>query len=111
MPIFIFLLFVFIEFGRVLWIRSVLNEAASEGARLAMLHGPSDYDVQQVVKHRLIAQGVEYNYLITIGPREPGRPVVVTVEADLDLMLLPDGPLKKAEITKLRASSVMTHVY
>lgn len=111
MPIFIFLLFVFVEFGRMLWIRSVLNEAASQGARMAMLNGPTDSEIQEAVKQRLMAQGVDKNYLITIGPREPGMPVAVTVAADLDLLLLPDGPLQQAGITTLRASSVMTHAY
>jgi Flp pilus assembly protein TadG len=111
LPLFIFLLFVFLEFGRYMWIKSVLNEAATEGARLAMLYEPSDRDVEEAVRQRLTAQGVDKNYLITIGPREPGKPVAVTVEADFDLFILPDGPLKNAEVTRLRASSVMTHVF
>lgn len=109
LPLFLFLLFVFIEFGRVMWIKTVLNEAATEGARLAMLHEPSDTDVEQAVIERLLSQGVDKNYLVNIGPRVPGKPVVVTVEADFDLLILPDSPL--TDRTRLSGSSVMTHVY
>ncbi len=41
-PVFLVLLFGIVDFGRVIWATSSLSNAASEGARFAIVHGGSE---------------------------------------------------------------------
>jgi len=110
LPLFIFLLFIGIEFGRMFWIKTVLNDAAAEGARLAILHEPSDADIQNAVHRLLDFKGVQRNYTVSIGSREAGQPVAVTIDADLDMLVLPDGLTSMMDLTRITSTAVMTHV-
>lgn len=111
LPLFLFLLFIGIEFGRMFWMQTVLADAANEGARLAILNEPTDADVRTAVDAILERQGVERNYQVTIGTRQPGQPVAVTIDADLDMLVLPDGLLQMMDVTRVTSTAVMTHVY
>ncbi len=110
LPLFMFLLFVGIEFGRMFWIKTVINDAAAEGARLAILNEPTDAEVRDAVRERLRTQGVETGAAVTVGPREAGRPVAVTVDADLDMLVLPDGLAAMLGTPRITSTSTMTHV-
>lgn len=110
LPLFMFLLFIGIEFGRMFWIKTVINDAAAEGARMAILHEPSDTDITQAMSNLLDRQGVESNYQITVGDRTAGQPVAVTVDADLDMLVLPDGLMAMMGTTRISSTVVMTHV-
>jgi len=41
MPVFVLLLLACVEFGRVLWLRGAMTDAAARGARLAVMHEPT----------------------------------------------------------------------
>ena len=111
MPMLIFLLFISLELGRALWIKHVITEAAAEGARLAILHEPSDAQVAEAVQDILLAQGVTQGFEISVGQRQAGQPVDVTVTAALDLLILPNGLAAMADSESLTGASRMTHEY
>jgi Flp pilus assembly protein TadG len=110
LPLLLFLLVIGIEFGRIVWFRSMLNQAAAVGAELASLPGTSDSQIVSAVRARLAARGIENILHIGAGPRQPGRPVAVTVEADVDFLLLPDTGPERWNVTRLSAKAVETHV-
>lgn len=111
MPMFLFLLFISMEMGRALWVKHVLTEAAAEGARMAILHEPTDAQVSDAVRAILASQGVDQPAQITIGARVAGEPVDVTVRADVDLLVLPDGLASMLGSPTLTGASRMTHAY
>ena len=73
LPLFFFLLFAGLEFGRVLWVQNVLADAAAEGARMAILHEPTDAEVVGVVEQVLTNQGVTGDHSVSVGARNPAQ--------------------------------------
>jgi len=60
-PILIVLLFGIVDFGRLVYIYATLNQAANEGARVAIRSSPllpTDADVQAAVKNHAVAVGL-----------------------------------------------------
>jgi Flp pilus assembly protein TadG len=109
LPLFFFLLFAGLEFGRVMWVQNVLADAAAEGARMAILHEPTDADVVGMVEQVLSRQGVTGDHSVTIGARNPAQPVIITVTAAMDLAVLPTYLAEATNLANLSATSVMTH--
>ena len=109
LPLFFFLLFAGLEFGRVMWVQNVLADAAAEGARMAILHEPTDAEVVGMVEQVLWRQGVTGDHSVSVGARNPAQPVIITVTAAMDLAVLPSYLTQGTELANLSATSVMTH--
>ena len=120
-PIFFLILFSIIDFGRYVYYVQILNNAAREGARYAIVHGslgipasgspfapgttnsdPSGANVKAVVRQNAV--GVIGNAaVLRIGAEWPthngrGQKVRVTVEYDFD-SIIPIVPIPPIEIT------------
>jgi Flp pilus assembly protein TadG len=90
MPIFVLLLVACVDFGRALWLRGAAADAAARGARLAVLHEPTEQQVVDAVKAELESESRSLNGVkVTVGTRTPGQPVTVTVQARMDYLVLP----------------------
>jgi hypothetical protein len=94
--------------GRALWIRNVITDAAAEGARMAVLPEPTDADVVAAVEARISGQGVVAPHTVQVGNRAPGTAVTVSVEADLDFLVLPRLVENALHLDKVAASAVVT---
>jgi hypothetical protein len=82
-PLFLFLVFGMIEFGRMVMVQQVLVNATREGARHAVLDGSSRTEVNQVVNQYLTASAIN-NARVDVFPADPaqaaaGEPVRVTI--------------------------------
>lgn len=86
-PIFFLAMFGSIDFGRMLWVASTLENAASQGARYAMVRGASAplpasvTDVQNYVKNR--AAGVKSSDIIVNVVWSPNKNSGSTVTIDV----------------------------
>lgn len=110
MPVFVLLLVACVDFGRVLWLRGAAADAAARGARLAVLHEPTDQQVVDAVLADLAAQTRSLdNVKVTVGTRDPGRPVAVTVQARMDYLVLPGFIPGAAALRDIAASAEMVH--
>lgn len=120
-PIFFLLLFSIIDFGRYVYYVQILNNAAREGARYAIVHGsnglpssgppapgfsssdPTAADVTAVAKRHAIGV-VGSTVVLRIGAEYPdlynrrGDRVTVSIEYDFDSMI-PVVPLPPITIT------------
>jgi Flp pilus assembly protein TadG len=110
MPMVVFLLCGGMEFCRYLWFQNVVADAAAEGARLAIMHEPSDAEVAAAVQQVLADQGVTTDHSVTIGQRLSLQPVSVTVEAGVDFVVLPSFLTAAANMGRVAATAVMTHM-
>jgi hypothetical protein len=120
-PLFFLLLFAIIDFGRYVYYVQILNNAAREGARYAIVHGelglpptgpphdPSGAAVKGVVRNYLIGViGLDDSSVLTIAPSWGGatpnnkRDTKVTVEviyqfkSVIPLVPIPAIPVKGA---------------
>lgn len=59
MPIFVTLVFGIIEFGQAFMVMQLINNAAREGGREAIVNGSSNTSVTQVIQDNLVATGVD----------------------------------------------------
>ncbi|MEW5773580.1 MAG: TadE family protein [Thermodesulfobacteriota bacterium] len=110
MPVFVLLLVACVDFGRVLWLRGAAADAAARGARLAVLHEPTDQQVVDAVLADLAAQTRSLDSVkVTVGTRAPGRPVAVTVQARMDYLVLPGFIPGAAALQDIAASAEMVH--
>ncbi|HEX5444462.1 MAG TPA: TadE family protein [Pirellulales bacterium] len=83
-PLFLILLLGVIEYGRMLVVQQVVNEAAREGVRAAVCAGAQTSDVLAAANDRLTASSIS-GAAVTVSPSPPGSaangdPVSVTVE-------------------------------
>lgn len=83
-PLFLILLLGVIEYGRMLVVQQVVNEAAREGVRAAVCTGAQTSDVLSAANERLAASSVS-GATVSMNPNPPssainGDPVSVTVE-------------------------------
>lgn len=109
LPIFMFLLLACIDFSRLLWTQSVVSNAAAEGARLAVLEGPTSADVAACVSQRLLAGGVTAAPAVSVGARTPDQPVAVNVGVSFEFLALPAIVFEIAGMRTVSATSVMIH--
>lgn len=104
MPIFVLLLVVCVDLGRVLWLRGAAADAAARGARLAVLWEPTDQEVAAAVRSELAAQTRSLEDVrVLVGPRLPGQPTSVAVQARMDFLALP-GFIPGADALRLVAA-------
>ena len=89
LPLLIFFLAVAVDFGRYMWVRDVVREAASEGLRMAVLSEPTMDDVRQRVATEIERGGLHTSATVEVGDRNPGLPVTVTVAAGFEFIFLP----------------------
>jgi Flp pilus assembly protein TadG len=86
-PLFFLLLFGIIEFGRALMVQQMLVNAARAGARIAILAGSTDANVQTTISNYLSAAQVSgYTYSISpdLGTNPPpGSGTAITVKVSV----------------------------
>jgi len=121
LPIFLILVLGIIEFGRALMVANMVTNAAREGARMAILDGSTNSEVQQSVSEFLVAslgvQTADITTTITIVPA-PGNTnpnnqtadaqsrdlITVRVEVPFDkVALIPGDYLSGKKLTGLCA--------
>lgn len=108
MPVFVLLLVASMDFGRVLWLHGAAADAAARGARLAVLHEPTDQQVVEAVLSELEAETRSLeNVRVVVGARTPGQPVAVTVKASMDYLVLPGFIPGAAALRDISASAQM----
>ncbi|MBU1247366.1 MAG: pilus assembly protein [Proteobacteria bacterium] len=109
LPILLLLLMGMLDFGRFLWTRNVIRDAAAEGARLAVLVEPADSEVIALVEAELLRGGIDAQVTVVIGSRESEQPVNVDVSVPFTFWVLPDLLADVSEDWAISASSVMMH--
>ncbi len=82
-PVFLLFTFGIIEYGRMVMVQQILTNSAREGARVGILDGSTQNDVDTAVNQYLAAGGIA-SAAITVTPNPPsaataGNPVSVQV--------------------------------
>ncbi|WP_027183285.1 TadE/TadG family type IV pilus assembly protein [Desulfovibrio inopinatus] len=108
-PIFVMSLFSVVELGRYFWIQHAISSAAIEGARLAILNGPTDAEVVNYVQDLLTDSGVPGAPQVTISPRTPSQDVTVTVQTPFQFMIMPGFVEGLVQPNPLSHAAVMRH--
>jgi Flp pilus assembly protein TadG len=109
LPIFMALTLAFVDFGRLMWTQTVVNSAAAEAARLAVLPEPSDAAVADLAAKRVMAGGIKTAPSVAVGIRSPNKPVTVTVSVGFDFLLLADLMPEISGHRILSSTSIMVH--
>lgn len=109
LPIFMLLLTGIMDASRLYWTRSVVRDAAFEGARMAILHEPTVKQVKTVVAEELAAAGLGTLSEVTVGDREPEQPVNVTVTVPFEFYVLGNIVPSLGGNKPISATAVMTH--
>lgn len=109
LPIFMLLMLAFVDFGRLMWTQTVVNSAAAEAARLAVLPEPSDAAVADLATKRVLNGGIKTPPSVLVGARSANTPVSVTVSVGFDFLLLADLVPEIASHRTLSSTSVMVH--
>jgi Flp pilus assembly protein TadG len=109
LPIFMALTLAFVDFGRLMWTQTVVNSAAAEAARLAVLPGPTDSAVADLATRRVLDGGVKTAPSVVVGLRSPNVPVAVTVSVGFDFLMLADLMPDLQAHRVLSSTSVMVH--
>ncbi|HEY2826374.1 MAG TPA: TadE family protein, partial [Pirellulales bacterium] len=101
-----------VESGRMIMVQQVITNAAREGARVGVLDGSTNSDVQTAVKNYLVAAKISTTAVtITPNPNPPssaatGDPVTVTVSIPFKNVSWLPSPLYLGSTT-LSAVAVM----
>jgi len=109
LPILMALTLAFVDFGRLMWTQTVVNSAAAEAARLAVLPEPSDAAVADLATRRVLDGGIRTAPSVAVGIRSPNKPVAVTVSVGFDFLLLADLMPEISGHRTLSSTSVMVH--
>ena len=109
LPIFMALLLAFVDFGRLMWTQTVVNSAAAEAARLAVLPEPSNAEVASLAAKRMSDGGIKTAPSVLVGARTASQPVSVTVSVGFDFLLLADLAPDILAHRTLSSTSVMVH--
>lgn len=109
LPLLMLLVLGCIDFGRLLWAQTVVSSAAAEAARMAVLSGPSDSVVADVATSRVLGGGIPTPPSVSIGARQKGQPVSVTVSVGFDFLTLSQLDPAMAARRTVSATSVMIH--
>ncbi len=109
LPIFMLLLLAFVDFGRLMWTQTVVNSAAAEAARLAVLPEPSNAAVADLAAKRVLDGGIKTPPSVLVSPRNPNEQVSVTVSVGFDFLLLADLAPEILSHRTLSSTSVMVH--
>ncbi len=109
LPIFMALLLAFVDFGRLMWTQTVVNSAAAEAARLAVLPEPSNAAVVSLAAKRMSDGGIKTAPTVLVGARTASQPVSVTVSVGFDFLLLSELAPDILAHRTLSSTSVMVH--
>lgn len=109
LPIFMLLMLAFVDFGRLMWTQTVVNSAAAEAARMAVLPGPSDAQVADLAAKRVLDGGIKTAPSVAVSARSPNVPVTVTVSVGFDFLVLADLAPDILAHRVLSSTSVMVH--
>lgn len=111
LPLVLFIFMALMDFGRMYWTYGVVTGAAQEGARVAILAEPSDFDVVSAVVENLSNGGVNYEPEVTLSQRVPAEPVSVTVEVPFEFMLLRgvSDSSYESDLITISATATMEH--
>ena len=109
LPIFLLLLMGTMDIARLFWTRSVVRDAAFEGARVAIVNETTTAQIETTIERELKAGGVVQASVIAIGAREPAQPVDVTVTVNFDFLVLGNLLPSLEPSTDVSATAVMTH--
>lgn len=109
LPIFMALLLAFVDFGRLMWTQTVVNSAAAEAARLAVLPEPSDAEVASLAEKRMSDGGIKTAPSVLVGTRTASQPVSVTVSVGFDFLLLSELAPSILSHRNVSSTSVMVH--
>ncbi|MEZ7196779.1 TadE family protein [Pseudodesulfovibrio karagichevae] len=110
LPIFLMLLMGVMDAARLFWTQGVVRDAAFEGARMAVLNETSLDQIETEVREKLLAGGVNQDSSVEVGPREPSRPVDVTVSVPFDFLVIDNLIPSMADwCSRVTATAVMTH--
>ena len=87
-PLLLVILFGITEFGRAWMTMNVLNTAAREAARLAVVTGPDVPAATAKAQEVCQAAGITPNVVTVTGPEpdDPERRVTVTIQADFQVL-------------------------
>ena len=102
-PLFFFLVFGMIEYGRMIMVQQVITNASREGARQAVLDGATVDEVQAVVDEYL-ENGSITGATVAVSPDPPssaafGDPVTVSVSIPFDDVSWLPSPMYLGETT------------
>ncbi|MBA4357918.1 MAG: TadE/TadG family type IV pilus assembly protein [Humidesulfovibrio sp.] len=109
LPMLMLLMLAFVDFGRLMWTQTVLNSAAAEAARLAVLPEPSDSAVAASAVKRVTDGGIRTVPAVVVGARTANQPVSVTVSVGFDFLVLSDLMPEILGHRTLSSTSVMVH--
>ena len=109
LPILMVLLLAFVDFSRLMWTQSVVDSAAAEAARLAVLAEPTDAAVVAMAAKRVADGGIETAPSVQVGARVSSQPVSVTVSVGFDFLVLADLAPDILSHRVLSSTSVMVH--
>lgn len=109
LPVFMLLMMGIMDGARLYWTRNVVQDAAFEGARMAILFEPSNTDIETYIAEELSAGGVKQSATVAIGARESDEPVQVSVSVPFEFFIM-DGFIPSLTGSKfISATAVMTH--
>ncbi len=109
LPLLMLLTLACIDFGRLLWAQTVVSSAAAEAARMAVMSGPTDSAVADVATSRVLGGGIPTAPSVSIGARQKGQPVSVTVSVGFDFLTLSQLDAEIGKHRTVTATSVMIH--
>lgn len=110
LPVFLLLLMGLIDTARLFWTRGVVRDAAFEGARMAVLDETTLEQIKNVVERELSTGGITQASSVEVGPREPSRPVDVTVSVPFEFLVIDNLiPSMRDQCALVAATAVMTH--
>lgn len=113
-PVFILLVFGMIEFGRMVMVQQILTNASREGARMAVVEGATNNDVETSVEEFLAASSITSATIeilvdgasAPLDSAEVGDPITVTVSVGFGSVSWLPVPMYVGNQT-LTATSVM----
>ncbi|MBU1229885.1 MAG: pilus assembly protein [Proteobacteria bacterium] len=109
LPILMALMLAFVDLGRLMWTQTVINSAAAEASRLAVLAEPSDAAVASLAVQRVAGGGIKTLPTVVVGARTANQPVSVTVSVGFDFLVLADLMPDVTSHRILSSTSVMVH--
>jgi len=109
LPLFFVLMLGMFDIGRWCWVRNVVNDAASQGARAAMLHEYTEADIWSVVESEVQGGGINSSPEVVVSERIPEEPVSVTVSVPFEFYTLASVLEGLAENRTITATAVVRH--
>lgn len=109
LPLFFLLLMGMFDVGRWCWAHNVVQDAASRGARAAMLHEYTNADLLNLISGEVQGGGLNSSPDIVIGDRTPEEPVSVTVSVPFEFHILSSVLENLPQLQMVSATAVVRH--